>query len=380
MIYLYQKQKEYFAAVSGGMEELAAEELKELGARNIRPEFRGIRFSGEKADLYRVNYHSRLLSRIMAPLASFKAASADELHRNAMKIPWADFLSTDHTFAVFANVSESKINHSHFAALRLKDAIADSFMASCGKRPDVDARDPDVWFNLHIRKDRATVSIDTSGGPLHRRGYRKESIEAPMQETLAAAIIRISQWDGSRPLVDPMCGSGTLLSEALMHHCRIPAAYLRDMFGFQYLPDFDPEIWQSILDRSKKAIRTLPENLIAGSDITRRAIGAAKRNTGTLTHGGGIRLTTRDYRKIEKIENAVIVCNPPYGIRLGEGEDMSPFYKELGDFLKQRCTGCTAYIYFGDRTMIKKIGLKAAWKKPLKNGGLDGRLVRLDLY
>jgi putative N6-adenine-specific DNA methylase len=382
----YQEKKHFFAQVAGGMEELGAEELAELQARDIRPAYRGAYFEADSAALYRINYSSRLLTRVLAPLVSFKCMDTDQLYRKSKLLRWDVIFSPENTFAIFANVSNSTIRHSRFAALRLKDAIADFFQERFRRRPGVNTDQPDVWINLHIENDRAAISLDTSGGSLHRRGYRKKSLEAPMQETLAAAIIRFSGWEGAQPLYDPMCGAGTLLCEALMYYCRIPAGYLRRRFGFEFLPDFDPALWESVKQQADQQIRELPlEKLngrppLAGSDKSYPAIAAAKTNMRNLLYGERVKLTVSDFRKISGLESAVIICNPPYGIRSGKKENMAAFYKAFGDFLKQRCRGAVAYVYFGDRELIPHIGLRPSWKKPLVNGALDGRLARFEMY
>jgi len=355
-------------------------ELAELGASDVRPEFSGIQFRADKSTLYRINYLARLISRCLAPLIAFACPDTDTLYRQARQIGWEDFFARGNTFAVAGNVSDSAIAHSKYAALRLKDAVADYFKEKSGTRPDVSVRNPDIQLNLHIRNDRAVISLDTSGGALHRRGYREETVAAPMQETTAAAIIRFSQWDGSVPLYDPLCGSGTLLCEALMAYSRIPAGIFRQRFGFESLPDFDRSVWQQLKKEADGRIRELPQGLIAGSDISAEAVSAARTNLMGLHSGNGVSVERADFKALPAIEGQVIVANPPYGIRMGGGEDLESFYKAFGDFLKQRCKGSTAFIYFGKRTYIKKIGLKASWKKPITAGGLDGRLVKYEMY
>ncbi len=378
--YLYQRESIYFAQIPEDIKDAGMAELASLGAEDIAPAFRGIRFKAEKATMYKINYCSRLISRCLAPLASFECPDTDVLYRRAKKIDWDDFILEGNTFAVFANVSESDISHSKYAALRLKDAIADHFREKTGRRPDVSPHDPDVPLNLHIYKNVAEISLDTSGGALHRRGYREEAVSAPMQETLAAAIIHFSGWDGSVPLYDPMCGSGTLLCEALMHYCRIPAGIFREKFGFQFLPDFYPGLWRQVREDADEQIREVPEGRIAGSDFSQEAVTATKTNLMGLHHGNRVAVCRSDFADLSGIEDQVIVTNPPYGIRMGKEADLNAFYRGLGDFLKQKCKGSTAYIYFGDRTYAKKIGLKPAWKKPLTSGGLDGRLVKFELF
>jgi putative N6-adenine-specific DNA methylase len=379
-VYQYQEEGRYFAQVSEDLKEVAAKEIIELGAGDVRPEFSGIYFKADKSALYRINYQSRLLSRCLAPLMSFDCPSADALYQKARQIPWEELFTERKTFAVTANVSDSALSHSKFAALRLKDAIADRFRAKIGRRPNVSVRNPDFLLNLHIRNDKAVISLDLSGGALHRRGYREETVTAPMQETVAAAIIRFSEWDGSVPLYDPMCGSGTLLCEALMRYCRIPAGIFRQRFGFESLPDFDRAVWESIKKEAAADTRDLPQGLISGSDASPEAVDAALTNLMGMHFGNRVSIATADFRNLPALEGHLITVNPPYGIRMGADDNLDGLYKELGDFLKQKCKGSTAFIYFGDRNYIKNIGLKSSWKKPIKAGGLDGRLVKYELY
>ena len=231
-VFAYQQDRIFFAQAARGLDELVRAELEELGAGDIEAAGGGLHFRSDAAGLYRVNYYSRLVSRVLAPLASFTCLSEQALYDAARALDWQALFAVEQTFAVFANVWESRMAHSHYAALRLKDAIADHFRDRCGRRPDVDTERPDTWINLSIRQDRAVVSLDTSNGSLHRRGYRVQSVAAPLQETLAAAMVRLSGWQGERPLVDPMCGSGTILAEAFMHYCRVPAAFKKEKFGF----------------------------------------------------------------------------------------------------------------------------------------------------
>lgn len=379
-MYEYQKNNRYFAQIAEDIKESGARELSELGACNITPVYRGIYFSADRETLYRITYSVRLFSRILALLASFPCSSTDQLYKKARQVDWTDFLDVKNTFAVFGNVSDSTITHSHYASLLLKDSIADSFRDRFGKRPDVDAKNPDVWFNIYIRNDRASISLDLSGGSLHRRGFRQDAVSAPMQETVASAIIRYSEWDGSVTLYDPMFGSGTLLTEALLYYCRIPSGILRERFGFEFLPDYDNRIWAKVVKSADLNIRELPAGVISGSDLSPDAVAIARSNMKKLRYGERITLKTLDFRKIKEMEPCIIVSNPPYGIRMGERQNLNILYKDLGDFLKQKCKGSTAYIYFGERELIKKIGLKPAWKKPLKSGGLDGRLVKYEMY
>ena len=379
-MYKYQEHPRYFAQVAGGLEEVGSAEITGLGAREVAPAYRGLYFDADPATLYRINYRSRLLTRVLAPLTSFSCHNPDYLYRTLLEVDWSDFMNVDDTFAVFANVSNSKIRHSKYAALRVKDAIVDQFRERTGRRPSVDTTSPSVWFNLYIENNHATLSLDTSGGSLHRRGYRTESTSAPMQETVAAAIIQMTGWDGESPLYDPMCGSGTLLAEALMHVCRIPAGYLRPRFGFEALPDFDPALWTRVRKKANANIRPLPDGLISGSDRDASAVEAARMNLAQLPHGDHIRLKVADMLALEGFSGTTLVMNPPYGKRMSQTDEAMGLMKSIGDFLKQRCTGSTAYVYVGERSLLKSVGLRPTWKRELISGALDGRLAKYEMY
>ncbi|MBF0572427.1 MAG: class I SAM-dependent RNA methyltransferase [Desulfamplus sp.] len=400
----YQQDSKYFAQIAENLSEECAKELSMLGAKDIEPTYTGIYFSADKSVFYKINYMSRLISRVLAPIDTFACPDSDTLYKNGKKIKWELLISKKTTFSIVHNVSDSAIDHSQFAALRLKDAIADYFRDRTGKRPNVDTINPDIIINLHIRNNIADISVDASGGALHKRGYREKSISAPMQETVAAAIIRFSEWDGSVPIYDPMCGSGTLLCEALMHHCNIPAGIFREKFGFQMLPDYNPELWELVKKECDSSIIPLVApvaalgvdseegyssqhnqlqhnlHLISGSDISKESVDAAKTNLMGLHFGNNVSVKLMDFQEIPSIENSVIVANPPYGIRIGKDQDLKLLHKQFGDFLKQKCKGSNAFIYFGDPEYTKYMGLKASWRRPLKAGGLDGVLVKYEMY
>ena len=380
-MYAYQKTNRYFAQVADDIKEMAAAEIQYLGATEVRLAYRGLSFKASSDVLYCLNLRSALVHRILAPLLTLDCHSDRYLYKTAAKVQWSDFLTPDHTFAVFATVSNSSIRHSKFAALRLKEAIVDYFRATTGKRPSIETQRPDLWINLRIHNNRATISIDTSGGSLHRRRYRLQTVEAPMIETLAAAILKAAEGDWRQPLYDPFCGSGTLLCEAYLQATQTPPGMLRSHFGFERLPDFDPRQWNQVKQACSRNTIAISKNLVAGSDISKTAVAAARRNANTCDQHGNITIHQRDVFQIDKLEQKFILCNPPYGVRLKNSqEDLATFYKRLGDFLKQRCRGSTACIYFGDRQYIKHIGLRSSWKKPFSNGGLDGRLVKYILY
>jgi len=376
----YQQHETFFGQIAGGLEPTGCDELLELGAANVRPAFRGVFFEADLETFWRINYQARLFTRFLAPLLRFDCHSTKYLYRRARELPWETLFNNQQTFAVQALVSDSTVRHSRYAALCLKDAIVDRFRELTGARPDVEPHDPDAGIHLYLHENRAVISLDASGGSLHRRGYRKASVEAPMQETVAAAIIRATGWKGECPLYDPFCGSGTLLFEAWMRQARIPAGFFRKSFGFERLPEFNANRWNEIRAEADAAIQLLPDELLHGSDRDPAAIQALLENQTAFPGPGKITATTQPFARLEPLENALIVTNPPYGIRLGDREKTAELLKEFGDFLKQYCAGSTAWIYFGEPALIKSFGLKPDTRIPLANGGLEGFLCRYELF
>ena len=342
---------------------------------------RGLEFRCDQETLYRINYRARLISRVLAPLARFEVGGGEDLYLKTKRIDWTHLLTLEQTFAVSGNVSQSEIDNSHFAALKVKDVVADMFRKRYrNSRPNVDTKDPDLWINVHIRQNVATIAIDCSGGALHRRGYRLQAVAAPMQETLAAAILDFAGWEGKEPLYDPMCGSGTLLSEAWIKAGGLPAGVLRRKFGFMMLPDFNRNVWVKVKFTEDNRVQPVRGGLVKGSDIDPEAVRMTRENNARLPGGDELRVRTCDFRELPGLPPGLIVCNPPYGLRLEQGTDMAAFMADFGDFLKQKCAGSRAWIYLGDRELIKHVGLKASRKIPLMNGGLDGRLVLYEMH
>jgi putative N6-adenine-specific DNA methylase len=378
--YLYQTTGQYFGQLASGAESCGEAELKKLGATKINKGYLGFYFCADQRTVYNIVYQSRIFSRILAPLIAFDCHSDKYLYKTAQQIDWTDFLTLTKTFAITANVADSNIRNSQYAGQVLKDAIVDQFRTKTTERPNVDTRFPDLLLNLYIHENKARISVDLGGGSLHKRGYRTESVEAPMQETLAATILQLSGWNGERPLYDPFCGSGTILCEAFMKAGNIPAAYLRRKFGFLRLPDFDPAVWNQVKTKANNETTDVPEDLIKGSDISADAIKAVRSNRSELPELGSIKVRRADFRDLEGFGNTTIVTNPPYGIRLGNTEEVAGLLKDFGDFLKQQCTGSSAFIYYGEKSLVKKLGLKPEWRHELRAGGLDGILCKYELY
>jgi len=344
----YQKENKFHAQISDGMEDLGATELKEMKAFNIKKGFRGITFSATRETLYRIVYRSRLISRIIAPLKSFKCSDYNELYRNASRIDWEEILSPSLTFAIFANVSNSEINHSHYASLKLKDAIADYFTGRFGERPDIDTKEPDVWLNLHIRHNQATIGFDVSGGSLHKRGYRKSAVAAPMQETLAAAILRISEWNGTSPLYDPMCGSGTVLIDAAMIGRNI-APGLNRSFASEAFDRISPTAWEQARSDARSAIQSDIDLQLFGYDADEEMIFASKSNAKAAGVEKDIQFEKKDIRDLWiDQEYGVLISNFPYGVKMGDYRELNNIYISFHKTFRNK-KGWSIYVLTADK-------------------------------
>lgn len=372
-------QERYFAVVQGSLEKHALAELSEdFGITVAREVPRGLYFSADKKSLYRILYEARLLQRVLKPLLSFDCHSNKYLYNQAKKnINWAELFDLNMSFGIDSNVSGSFIKHSLYAGQILKDAICDSFRERFGERPDFSNKEPDILFNLHIKDNRADISLDIIGDSMHKRGYRKAKVQAPLQETLAAALVRLSGWQGETELWDPMCGSGTILAEALMQYCHIPAGYLRDYSRFEKSYGFDRELWEEVKTKADKRIREIPKGLIKGSDRDFPSTEAARQNLKALPFGERIEIKTGRIEDYKGEYQGTIICNPPYGVRLVNPLKIEELYKALGDFLKQRCKGSTAYVLCRDKDLVPALRLRAHWAKRLKNGNLDAAFAKI---
>jgi len=380
MEYEYQKNQRYFAQAANSLEEMTAEEFLELGADDAKAIYRGISFTAHKSALYRILYESRLASRIIAPLFSFSCHSEKYLYQMAAKINWSDFITLDQAFAINTNVADSNIKHSLYASQVMKDAIVDQFREKTGERPNYNQKQPDVRFSLHIHRNFVNIGLDLSLTALHKRGYRVVGAVAPLQETLGAAIIRYSKWNGETPLVDPCCGSGTLLAEAMMHYCHIPAGYFRNFWGVTALPDYDEKLFKTVQSRAKEKIIPLPRGLISGSDISGMAADASRENLSRLPGGENVAITKTDFRYHKSIENSTIVTNLPFGVRLGSSAETVKLYNEFGDFLKHECKGSTAFVLVANKEIGGEIRLRTKRTRKMKNADLESILLKLELY
>lgn len=374
-------QQQFFATTAKGVEEVLAAELVRLGVSEVRAEGGGVRFAGTMEAGYRANLWLRTASRVLMPLADFPCQSPEELYQGARSVPWSDYLTPAQTLAVDCNVRDSALTHSGFVALKTKDAIVDLLREQHGSRPNVDTKDPDLRINVRLFKNRCTVSLDMSGLPLDRRDYRLDRHEAPLKENLAAALVELSGWDGSTPFVDPMCGTGTIAIEAALKALRVAPGLLRAGFGFQRWPGFDQRLWQRLVDEARAGVLAELPAPIAGSDISHSAIAMAHENARRAGVGDLISLGRGEVAELSPPPGpGVLIFNPPYGKRLGEEEELKPLYKQIGDVLKQRCKGYTAYLFTGNLELAKSVGLKASRRIVLFNGPIECRLLKYEMY
>ena len=369
-----------FAAVPRGAEEIAAAELQGLGLNGVQAGRGGVAFVADRAGLYRANLWLRTASRVLVQLAVFPCATPADLYGGVHAIDWTTLITPAMTLAVDCSLRDSALTHSGFVALKTKDAVVDRIREACGSRPNVDTASPDVRINVHLHKNVCTVSLDSSGDPLDRRGYRLERNEAPLRETLAAAVIALTGWDGTIPLADPMCGSGTIPIEAALVAGRV-APGLQRAFGFQRWLDYDDRLWDRLLKEADSGIRTLPIGLITGCDQDSRALKVASRNAAKAGFEGQLHFFHAALEAFQpEGDTGVVVINPPYGKRLGDEEELKELYCQIGDVMKKRCRGWTGYVLTGNLELAKYIGLKASRRFVLFNGAIECRLLKYELY
>lgn len=371
----------FLVMVAKGLEQVVAGELRDLGVEVLELSPGLVAFKGRREDAWRANLHLRTARRVLLPFGTFEAPDADSLYEGVRSLPWADVLTPRHTFAVEASIKDSAFTHSGFVALKVKDAVADALRQKAGARPDVDRRDPDVGIVVHVKGRQCALSLDTSGGPLHKRGYRVKSVQAPLNETLAAGILLLAGYEGETPFADPFCGSGTLLIEAALIAARTPPGLIRVRpFGFQRWPDFEPKAWKAILEAARGGTRKPPYPIV-GSDSDPKAVAASLANAKAAGVDRCIEARAAGLRSFQSSSpRGLIATNPPYGDHSGAGEDLKSLYRELGDLLKQRCAGWTACVLTGNPELAKFIGLRPQRKVRLYNGPTECRLLVFDLY
>lgn len=367
------------ATCSRGLEAVLAEELGSLGIGSAEAGRGSVRFTGDLRSVYRANLALRTAIRVLLPLASGPAGDRDSLYGLAAGIGWESLIGAGQSLAVEAVGRTPELPHSGFAALVVKDAIVDRIRARRRQRPNVDRADPDLRVHVHLDPGETAISLDSSGEPLSRRGYRLQGAEAPLTETLAAGLLLLADYDGARPLLDPMCGSGTLAAEAALIASRT-APGLERAFAAERWPFHDPALLEDEKRRARGLSRT-PPAVIAASDVDAKMVATTTRN---LRRARQLRFVSIDRADVRDLKppgpDTLIVANPPYGHRLGELEELRPLYRALGDALKQRAAGCTAWLLVGARELANEIGLKASRRIVVFNGPIECRFLRYDLY
>ena len=371
-----------FATTSAGLEGVLAEELRRLGAASVEPGARGAAFLGDLGLAYRANLGLRTAHRVLVRIGTFDARDRRAPYDGVRAVAWDAHLDVDMTLAVDAVSNRSGLSHTQFVSRVVKDGVVDWFRDKCGQRPNVDPKAPDLLLNARIVDDTCTLSWDTSGERLHRRGYRPSfGAEAPLKETLAAGVLLLAGYTGAEPLVDPMCGSGTILVEAALIAKGVAPGLLGRRFGLESHPSFDRLLWSGVKTDARARIRDLDGVPIRGSDVSEEA----SRTTAAALRGAGVddvvairRAELRDLARLDPPGR--VVTNPPYGERLGDLGQLGALYTELGDVLKRRCAGLTAHVLTGSKFLAGKIGLQTERRDTLWNGALECRLLHFKLY
>ena len=363
-----------------GLEGVLADELKQLGAQDIKKGIRSVTFRGDQGFLYKANIALRTAIRILKPIRTCKIYDEEDLYEAIQKIKWEKYLDVEGTFAIGAVVnSKNFTSNSHYIALKSKDAVADYFRHKYSKRPNVDLDYPDVKIHVHIQKDWCTISLDSSGDSLHKRGYRSATNIAPINEVLAAGLVLLSGYSGDENFIDPMCGSGTILIEACMIACNIPANINRKQFAFERWKNYDEDLYFTIQDALLKKI-TNSHFKIMGFDKAPSAVSKAKQNVinANLEEFIGVHHVNFFNSTKEVFGNTTILFNPPYGERLNI--DVNEFYKKVGDTLKHNYPNSTAWLITSDMQALKHVGLRTSKRIELKNADLDCKFVKYELY
>ena len=374
-----------------GLEDVLAQELTELGANDVQKERRAVSFTGDKAMLYRANLCLRTASRVLVPIATFRAKDADAVYEQAKSIDWSEYMTAKTTFAIDATVYSETFRHSKYVTYRVKDAIADYWMARENQRPSVKVTDPDLSLNVHIANETVTISLDSSGESLHKRGYRAANTEAPINEALAAGMILMTGWRGESDFYDPMCGSGTLLIEAALIAQNIAPGIFRKGFAFEKWRDFDANLFEAIYnDDSRERLFT---HHVYGSDAGYYAVQAALKNVQSANQQRFISVRQIRLEEIKQpfgVQSSssegdpkalpIVMMNPPYGERLAQDKNVFQLYQAIGTTLKHQFAGATAWIISSNEEALKCVGLKPSQKVHLLNGELDCLFCRYDLF
>ncbi len=368
------------AKTFAGLENVLAAELAEHGAKDIRAVKRAVEFSGNLELLYKVNLCCRTAINFLFLIKSFEVKEQQDLYDGLKRIKWDQYFDHTKTIAVRAVIFDTVFDNSHFVELRSKDAVADYFKETVGGRPNVDTRDPDIKISIHLNRNICKVSLDSSGIQLFKRGYRRSGGEAPLNEVLAAGLIKLTGWDKKSPLIDPMCGSGTIPIEASMLAQNIPAGILRKKFGFQNWKGYDTGLFEQVCKEAKAGQKPIGKTVIEGHDISGRNIAMARQNTMQAGLLGTIHLQRNDFFRYTPVhKSGTLIINPPYGKRI-KRDDIIDFYKKIGDTLKNKYDGYSAWIISEDHFPLKFVGLKPSGKINVYNGPIECSYMKFEVY
>ncbi len=381
--YMYSFTQQTFdmvATTQQFLEPVLVKELLNLGATNVEKHNRAVSFTGDLSVMYRANLCTRTALKILVPFTKFKARNERDLYEEIRHIEWEKYLDVDGTLAVHTSLSTDYFNHSQFVSQKTKDAIVDRYREKFGRRPSVDIANPHLSIAVHIVRDEVSISFDSSAESLHRRGYRTEQTLAPINEVTAAGMVLLTEWDGTGAFVDPMCGSGTILIEAALYAKNIAPGLFKKHFGFMHWKNYDRVLWQTLVDEAKAKIKET-DTIFLGSDKTFKAIEIARANATRAGLDEDIRLSNKRFEEVKAPQGikGMVVINPPYGERLPI-EEIGPFYKEMGDKLKQEFDGYTAWIISSNVGALKKVGLAASQRLTLFNGPLECKFYKFELY
>ena len=361
-----------------GLEPVLAKELTQMGAKDVEIGRRMVSFTGDKEMMYRANFQLHTAIRILKPIRHFKAKSADDVYEEIKKIDWTEYLGTEKTFTVDSVVFSEEFRHSKFVSYKVKDAIVDQFREKTGKRPNISVANPDIRLNMHIADDKCTLSLDSSGESLHRRGYRQESVEAPLNEVLAAGMILLSGWQGDTDFIDPMCGSGTLLIEAALIAKNMAPGLFRKEYAFEKWPDFDAELFDAIYN--DESLERDFNHKIYGYDIDMKAVNTARMNVKAAGLSDVISVEQQDFKEFTQPQNkSIMITNPPYGERIST-PDLMGTYKMIGERLKHQFKGNDAWVLSYREECFDQIGLKPSIKIPLYNGSLECEFRKYQMF
>ncbi len=376
----YRKENRYFAQITGSLELMVKKELTELGATDIEISKSGCHFSASDRALYKIILLAKTPQRILAPLVKFDCFSTKYLGILCYKdIHWSQLFSVDEKFGIMTNVKDSIITNSLYAGQVMKDSICHQFILKTERRPDFSIKDADILFNLHIDNNKATISLDLTGSSMHKRGYKIQSIKSSIQETIAAALVRETNWDGKTKLLDFMCGSGTFLGEAILNYCQFPNDLIKTNNHLKRLPNFNEKLWNEVKDEVQKNTKILPKNLIFGSDSSPTAVVAAKANLAKIPYGDRVVVQDRNFKSINFVADCTIIINPPYGNTYDDQDTLLETYRDIGKFFKDKCENCQAFVLAGDQKLVDAIGLKPEWQKSVRTGPVNSTFAKFVL-